>query len=255
MAATVRAAAFSCVHAPFFDKEAQRWLNQKVSGLKLDYLICLGDLLEADAASVHPGESEHSLEHEYQSAAGFLTGAREAADNDRCQFIWLLGNHDANIQKRDPRRVPKPLRSLLDWNKHNAEFAKWRQIPYLKGREGCFELGQTIFTHGFDAGAASDENEAIQFNNYCGGHGHRLVVRGHTHRPRVVTQAMRTRTIPLPLWYCNAGTMGPLKPDYMERKDTSQWGSALVVVETKMGRACQPARNWDAQVLIHKMGA
>jgi predicted MPP superfamily phosphohydrolase len=127
MAATVRAAAFSCVHAPFFDKEAQRWLNQKVSGLKLDYLICLGDLLEADAASVHPGESEHSLEHEYQSAAGFLTGAREAADNDRCQFIWLLGNHDANIQKRDPRRVPKPLRSLLDWNKHNAEFAKWRQ--------------------------------------------------------------------------------------------------------------------------------
>lgn len=247
---TVKVAAFSCVHSPFAPKTTQEWMLNTLAPLAptLDYIVCLGDLFESDAASVHPGESDHSLEDEYNAASAYLASVRKVLRDD-VKPVWLLGNHDDNVQKKDPRRIPKALRSLLNWNKHNTEFSKWRQIPYEKGSRGCFELGQAIFAHGWDVGQNSDELEGIQLNNDCGGYAHRLVVRGHTHRPRPVTQCRRTMTIPLPLWVANAGTMGPLKPDYMARKDTSQWGPALVVVELAMGRSCQPAKNWDAEVL------
>jgi len=82
-----------------------------------------------------------------------------------------------------------------------------------------------------------------------GGHAHRLFVRGHTHRPVGVEQCTRTSKIKLPWYYANAGTMGPLNPDYMNRKDSSGWGAAIVRGEASLSEPRRPSTSdWDAHV-------
>jgi hypothetical protein len=188
-----------------------------------------GDLFDANAASRHPNAHDVPLEDEYASGAGLLRSLREAVPY-RCSYRWLLGNHEDNILVLDERRIDKRLTSLVHWNKSpfKDEFRRWDQIPYVKAPEGCDQLGQVIFTHGFDCGVTSDDLEALQFSYFLGGRAHRLCIRGHTHHPVAVTRCDRTRTVPLPYWYANAGTLGPLQPLYMTRKSAFRWGPAIV---------------------------
>jgi len=113
-----------------------------------------------------------------------------------------------------------------------------------------YKLGQVHFYHGFDAGANSDDLESIQMAMLAGGHAHRLFVKGHTHRPTTgVVQCRRSSKIKLPWYYANAGTMGPLEPEYMNRKDSSGWGAAIVRGEASLSEPRRPsASDWDAHV-------
>ena len=262
---TARFAAISCVHVGQVSRdreEALEWLlsvlsdHQGQSG-HLTHFVLLGDLFDAAAASVHPSdETQHTLEDEYEQGAQYLRKIREQLHKD-CNLVWTLGNHDDNIQVKDARRIPRDLRPLCDWNKHpefGNEFRLWRQVQYQKpsthDSRGCFELGQVVFCHGFDAGANSDELEGLQLCYALGGSSWRLVVRGHTHRPRPVTQARRSARVLLPYWYANVGTMGPLQPSYMMRKDTSQWGAGVILGEAKLGRLSRMnGKCWDAKVV------
>lgn len=245
--------AISCSHSPFTSAVAHGQLMDLLSdvGPSLTHFVHCGDLLEAAAASVHADEHEHSLADEFEHASAFLASIRKALPKStRCYWIW--GNHDDNIFKKDPRRIPAALREMIEIGRDSRwpEFNKWIQIPYRKHKTGTLQLGQVVFQHGFDAGATSDELEALQVNNITGGHAHRLFVRGHTHRPVPPTQCMRTRRIPLPWWYANVGTLGPLSPDWASRVDTSMWGAAALIAETKMdrpNRLC--AKNWDANLI------
>ena len=231
-------AAVSCLHCPFQSSDAISSLLALLpatSGDLTDFVI-LGDLFESAAASVHADEHAHTLEDEYESAASTLRTIRKHLPK-KCNLHWLLGNHDDNIQTKDSRRTDWRTRSLLHWNQSAwaAEFNKWRQYPYVKpsihDQRGCMQLGQVIFSHGFDAGLNSDELEGLQLAYACGGHAHRLMVRGHTHRPRAVSQCRRSAKVLLPYWTANAGTLGPLQPQYMARKDVSQWGAGVVIGE------------------------
>ena len=65
-------------------------------------VVCLGDLFDASAASVHPDEVKHTLLDEYAVASNFLEQVRRAAPTN-ASFVWTLGNHDDNIQRCDPR--------------------------------------------------------------------------------------------------------------------------------------------------------
>ena len=167
-------------------------------------------------------------------------------------MLFRSGNHDDNLRAQDPRRIPKALREVADFI-HAEPFAseakRWRWKPYRKDRQGCLELGPIVATHGFDVGQNSDELEALQFFNMTGGAPHRLFIRGHTHRPVPPTQCRRTRSIPLPYWYANAGTCGPLQPQWMARRDTSQWGSAMLVVDVGDPMCRRRGRNWDARLV------
>lgn len=245
-------AAISCVHTPFENEEAKAWMLAKLSEVKPSHFILLGDLFDAGSVSVHPSEFEHALEDEYERGHKYLKDIMEVLP-DSTELIWTHGNHDDNILAKDPRRSPRGLRSLLSWNKHyefGDLFRKWKQIPYTKSKKGIYKLGQVCFYHGFDAGANSDDLETVQMANLMGGHAHRLFIRGHTHRPTAgVVQCKRSLKIKLPWYYANAGTMGPLNPDYMNRKDSSGWGAGMVVGEASLSEPRRPSTSdWDAHV-------
>jgi len=232
-----RWAAISCIHAPFqrkkpLDKLLERLEEGGPFG-KLDDFIVLGDLLENSTSSIHPTEVQHTLADEFESAAEYLEEIRKRLPR-KCRLHWMLGNHDDNLQVKDSRRTKASTRELIHWmdSKWQPVFAKWKQYPYIKpsrhNQSGVLRIGQCCFIHGWDAGMNSDEIECLQTVNAVGGHSHVLVVRGHTHTPKRVTQCKKSAKVPLPFYYANAGTMGPLQPDYMSRKDCSGWGPAVV---------------------------
>lgn len=242
-----RVVAISCSHAPFVDWDTIKRAASIARYIKATHIIHLGDLHEADAASVHPGEESHTLEDEYDVASDVLNKLYHARPN--AEHIWILGNHDDNIQCGDPRRIPKDLRGGVHWSKHRVYgpvYERWREIPYVKSSACVYKVGHFRFYHGFDAGLNSDAQEAIQMRNATGCPHNTLWVRGHTHRPCQPTQVHLTRKIPLPYWYANAGHSGPAKPDYMRRKDTGLWAHGVFAGVTPTHWSS--AGKWSARV-------
>jgi predicted phosphodiesterase len=246
-------AAISCSHAPMQPEQSRRWILDTLAGIEgLTHFGHLGDVFEAAAASVHANEFDHDLEDEFEQAAGFLASIREVVGPDCIRWI-NTGNHDDNLVARDPRRVPKALRGLTDWTRHpvhGEEFRRWSWLPYEKSARAIMRVGQVHFWHGFDAGQSSDELEGLQMIALSGWIPHSLAVRGHTHRPVPPTQARRTAKIPLPYWYANVGTAGPLQPDWAKRKDTSQWNTAILVVDAVWDKPSRlTGKCWDAHLI------
>ncbi len=255
---TAKIACLSCTHSPFTPPATADWLLSTLSDIKgLTHFGHLGDVFEASAASVHNDSNDsgiHTLEDEYEHAHTLLSAIRGVLPNE-CDLWVNKGNHDANLEAQDPRRVPMRFRSLVHWMMHpefRAEFRKWQWVPYEKTERGVKNIGQCCFYHGFDAGLASDELEGLQMLN-CQSEAQqqtfRLMVRGHTHRPVPPTQMRRSAKVPLPYWHANVGTCGPLNPSWMSRKDTSQWGSAILVVECRTDRPSRlVGKCWDAEL-------
>lgn len=240
--------AFSCLHSPFTRRDAFAWLISIIRKERPTHIVNLGDWLEADAASVHPDEHQHTLDDEYRVAASQSAQIRKAAP--KASLTWLLGNHDDNLQIKDARRIPKQLREALHWNNSRAygdEFRAWKQVPYEKSKHGCIHIGPITLLHGFDCGQNADQREAIEFAMMTGGQPGRLFVRGHTHRPVRVTQCQWNANTLLPWWYANVGTLGPLKPQYAMRRNTTRWGAACLVAEVKGWK-------WTAEVREFRNG-
>lgn len=254
-----RVAAISCTHVPYESSPAvERLLDELTRASEdkpLTHFVHLGDLMEAKAASVHADDpTEHSLLDEFHAAAALLKKIRDVLPKD-CTLIWNHGNHDDNIIKPgDSRRIPAELRALCDWNRVpevGEEFRRWRQIPYRLGKRGCYQLGPIIFAHGWQASGNSDEMEGIRLAMACGGWAHRLIVRGHTHRPLQPTQCRRSATTALPWHVANVGHCAfDERAPYTYRFDISRWGRGMLLAECATGRADRLGANaWDATVL------
>jgi len=251
----VRVAAISCSHVPH-QSSCIHTLLQLLAVLDtedpLTHFVHLGDLFDAEAASVHDRDdpSHHTLLDEYHEGATLLRSIRDVL-NPNCQFTWMLGNHDANIKQRNPKRIPKELRALADWNhvpEVSDEFRKWRQYPYRNGQDGCMELGPLVYYHGYSAATNSDELEGIQMAMACGGHPWRLMVRGHTHRPLPPTQIQRTRRVLLPWYAANVGhTAFDVVPGYMERRSTALWGRGCLLAEAPL-KGWRKGKSWQAKL-------
>lgn len=247
-------AAISCSHAPFTPPETQRWILDTLAEIDgLTHFGHLGDVFEGAAASVHANEYRHNLEDEFEQGANLLRGIRSVLPED-CHLWVNTGNHDDNLLAEDPRRVPKALRGLADWREHptfGKEFREWYWLPYEKSKKSVYRIGQCHFWHGFDASQSSDELEGLQMISLEGWIPYALAVRGHTHRPVPPTQAKRTAKIPLPYWFANVGTCGPLSPAWAKRKDTSQWGTAILVVEALWDKPSRlNGKCWDAELVV-----
>ncbi len=238
--------AFSCVHCPLQDAEAVDFLLHTIGKLKPDVIVHLGDGHEADSASRWPNEYDWSLSEEFKSHNEFLKSIRKASPKSR--RIFLPGNHDDNLQSIN--RIDIRLRNLCDYNEHEPELREhWEQpINYVYSRRrGVWRLGQVTFCHGYEASASADELQSILLGMPYG-----LFVGGHTHKPLDVTQAYKTRSIPLPYWYANTGCMRDMKPVWMARKRTHQWGQAITVGKASIVKSPRMSRQWDAQTIIFK---
>ena len=244
--------AISCTHCPYQSEQAIENLLATISGQGITHFIHCGDVVDAEAASVHNDDPvSHTLYEEF--TADMLRRIREALPKD-CNLILLDGNHDDNIQRPDSRRIKYDLRDLCNPRKLDGvadEYKLWKHVPYRHGVRGCYQLGAVIFAHGFAAGANSDELEAIQLAMACGGYAHRLIVRGHTHRPIPPTQCKRSARIKLPWHYANVGYMAfQERPAYTHRFDISQWGRACLIGKTKLGRTDRLGKNaWEANLV------
>ena len=247
-------AAISCTHCPYQSERAIEKLLSTLKGRPLTHFIHLGDVVDAEAASVHNDDpSGHTLYDEFCIAADMLRRIREVLPSD-CELVLLDGNHDDNIQRPDSRRIKHDLRDLCNPRKMDGvadEYKRWKHIPYRYGVRGCYQLGAVIFSHGYAAGANSDELEAIQLAMACGGHAHRLIVRGHTHRPVPPTQCKRSARIKLPWHFCNVGYMAfESRPSYTFRYDTQAWGRACLIGECKTTRPDRLGKDsWTAELL------
>jgi len=247
-------AAISCTHCPYQSETAIGNLLEVLKGKEIDYFVHCGDVVDAEAASVHGDDpSQHTLYDEFCVAADMLQRIRKALP-DTCHLVLLDGNHDDNIQRQDSRRIQFDLRNLCNPRKMEGvrdEYLRWKHVPYRLGSVGCFQLGSVIFSHGYSTSANSDELEAIQLANLCGGHSHRLIVRGHTHRPVPPTQCKRTARVKLPWWYCNVGMMAfEKRPSYTHRWDVSQWGRSVLMGSSKRGRVGRLGKqSWKAELI------
>jgi len=242
----VKFIAFSCTHCPLEDPEAIRWLHQQIEDVKPDYVIHLGDLLEADSASRFPAENPWDLKDEFDAAERMLSGIREVGGPD-CTYVMLEGNHDLAV--RDQNRIDKRLRSLCDW-RDLKEMDNWvvgAEYNYCRKR-GVYRLGQVAFSHGFECGSNAGAQQSVYLGNEYG-----LFVWGHSHRPEQVQQTMWTKTRPLRYWHANAGSLANMDREYMRRKRKQMWGQACVVGECALTKSPRLSRCWSAETRIFRM--
>lgn len=228
-----RALVFGCVHAPYTSEAAWEWFTEILAreGPTLTHLICTGDWLDMSAVSHHPNEDKESCRQEYESAAQQSRVLRSLVSR-KCKLLRLNGNHEDRLE--GGIFTPQRLRSQLHWTAHeglNAEWSQWTSKPYVKGERGSFSVGPLLVHHGFDFGLNSDESEALHMVRATGWLPNRLIVRSHTHRPTPPTPVKGKGSQPLPWWYANVGHLGPTKPQYTWRRDTSQWGHGCLLVE------------------------
>ena len=261
-----RWAAISCVHCPFENKAAQEAMLNALADAgdrygQLTDFVMLGDLIEAGAiGSVHPNEYDHTLEDEYRAAAGYLEAIRSVLPAS-CRLHWTLGNHDDNLQVNDQRRTPAAVRGLIHWSQSPwaDAFARWEQYPYRKPSiheaGGCLQIGQCVVSHGWDVAQNSSRNEAFQLSYATGSWPHRLFVRGHTHTGEHVQQAHVTPKTPTHTWFCNPGTMGPLRPPYTHRR-WAMWMPGVAWGECQVHHRPSrfPGKCWDAHVEVRNGG-
>ena len=252
-----RWAVISCTHVPYQSERALERLLQELAKASdekpLTHFVHLGDLIDAEAASVHRDDpSRHTLYDEYCQASDVLRRIRRVLPKD-CTLILHDGNHDDNVQKQDSRRIDCQVRPMCDPRKLTAtkdEFLLWKNIPYRTGADGCFQLGPVIFAHGWSAAANSDELEALQLAYACGGHAWRIIIRGHTHRPARPTQCRRTARALLPWWYANVGhTAFDERAAYTYRFDVEQWGRGMILGECRLGRHHYSGKEWEAELI------
>ena len=151
-------------------------------------------------------------------------------------------------------RIDKKLRHLCDYRVLIKEFkdGHWhRPCKYICDKErGVYRVGQVGFTHGYRAGVSADEFQAILFGDQ-----NTLTIGGHTHQPKPVTQAMKTKGMPLWVFYANPGCLRNLKPEYVKRLSTHGWGQGIVYVECDTVTRLRKSINWSAETIIHKMAS
>ena len=252
----VRWLAFGCPHCPLEDPAAIDFVDEKIVEFRPDVLVHLGDGHEMDSASKWRNEYTWGLATEFKAHIELLRGRRELARrvNPNARCIFLPGNHDANLLTVD--RIDKRYRGLLDYRYwEGSELRHWEQpAEYLYDPDrGVFRLGQVTFAHGYECNQSSDETQGFTL-----GVPHGLFVSAHTHRPAEVTQAAKTRLIPLPYWYANAGTIREIvdTPIYMYRKRRHLWGQAVVMGDCYVPKDDEPLpqeRQWDAETIVFRM--
>jgi predicted MPP superfamily phosphohydrolase len=232
---------------PVHDEATRQWRLDQIERFQPDYIINLGDWLDADAATRWPNEHEWTLADEYRLLA---KDAREISLRaPQAQKVWLLGNHDDNL--RAPNRIPKKLREVCSWEQNpdvQAALDGWKTIPYSERH--YFRLGHVTFRHGCSAAVNCDRNGAMLHGVVNG-----LTVGAHTHRPVQPTQVILPGKLPLPYWYANVGCGADWnKMEYVTRSNIALWGHAVGLIQVNLKpRSSAVGCQWECEIKVRKM--
>lgn len=243
---------FGCTHSPLHDKGFVEFLCDQIAQERPHTVACLGDFLEADSASRWPSEATWTLEEEFESADELLGSVQKAAPRT-AELILTPGNHDDNLLAVN--RLDKRLRGMADWRSPRVQktylpaLMAWK-IPaiYEFSPRGVYQDGPITVGHGWQAGKYADRKHAEVLAKPDG-----LWVGAHTHRPTPVTQHLvRKPTKAYYVYHANVGTGREIldTPEYMKRKDRSQWGQAIVVAEYLEG-----GTGFSAELRVYRMFA
>lgn len=233
--------AFSCVHCPNHDPDGIDWLVQQIADRQPDVVVNLGDTIETNCLSSFAKVNEDTLAAEYESADDVLSRIVDAARG--AKLVWIEGNHEERYRRPEYAALSK----LIDYRKRIPAASGWKHIARHYHPDGVFRMGQVSFSHGFNTGVASCKREAIQLGVPNG-----LYVYGHTHRPHPVHR-IALGTTKLPYWHANVGTFIKPGPDYMQSKDDSLWGQAVVVGHANTKRTYDHRHGWEAETIVNKM--
>lgn len=255
MAEAYKWLAFGCTHAPITDEKYWLWLINQIDEFRPDFLIHLGDALEATGASRWEVKENQDpcILNEFVVFSEQVKNLNLIAP--KAKKIFLYGNHDSNLLHEE--RVPKGMRKLVQhyWSEIQDGVMKDWVFPCAKyGHRQYFRLGQITFQHGGNTGKARTNShlykQAIAYGVPNGLH-----VSAHTHAPIEVEQ-MQWLDQPSPYWIANVGTgMDWEKAGYMERASQELWGGALVrgtvsrnSVDKREGWFAKP--QWSAETVI-----
>jgi len=247
----MRVAVLGCIHAPHNPGETWDWAMGILQDFRPNCIVNTGDHQEASAVSHHLSDDEYPLEEEYRVIADQLRQLRSTV-RDRGVLVRHHGNHEFRCDPRNQSNTSgKRLRYTLSEENHEEmreEIRHWRTVPYRSSASGCFRLGQLVTRHGHWTGSGSDEREALNTVSLVNAPLWSLMARTHTHVPKGPTRCRRTQSVPLPFYYANAGTLGPLDPAYAYRMNTAEWGPGILLVELKL----QPhyeSKEWEAELV------
>jgi predicted phosphodiesterase len=245
--------AISCPHVPLEDKDTKKWILSRAQEIKPDLFVLLGDGMEGSPPSRHPNEDTWTGLQEFAKFNDYLKDLREAAGN-QARLVWTLGNHDFNWL--DKCRVDKRLRGFVDWRANPdliPETKHWQQLDYSHRQQ--FWYGPICFRHGAEHGLNCDRNQAAIY-----GGENKLVIGGHSHRGSDVREVMLTNTIPLRIYFANAGCgVDWTKLDYMNRRNYAMWTHSLLTGDVAEASVRHRARHyasiqWTANFELLKRG-
>lgn len=241
-------------HAPHTDPVKWEGILSHLSHRrgKITHLVHIGDWLDLSALGGYPTEDEHTQDNEYSYAAQQSRDLRKAVGAG-CRLFRLEGNHEFRIRANRINLSPR-IKDLVGIEAHpelRKEWSLWSPTPYSFSQGGTLRLGPVLFAHGFKSNARSDNVECIQVAALHGYPTNCLVIRGHTHRPILPTQAQVSQGLPLPYWFANTGHIGPEKPLYTHNQFTGQWGSHLLLVSTSTleSRPAYSRSDWGVEAL------
>ncbi len=245
-----RVASISDIHAPLTCPKRWKWAVDKLKDFKPDAIVINGDWFEGKASSRHEPDARHAwtVTQEFDTVAEQIRELNETFPESH--RVFLYGNHNDNLMNYQPGRKDTDFYYLvqsLRESRINPGLKGWHVIDKYR-YDKSFYIGQLCFRHAYSTSAAGLARELYEHCPYMG-----LMVTGHTHRPKDVTQHEHVGAI-LPYWTANTGTLAdPERMHYADRQNTTRWGSGVLLAEVmapglKEGRYLYSEPRWSAVV-------
>ena len=251
----IKIAVFGCTHVPLNDREFEdEFLLPQLEKFQPEIVVHAGDLFEAQHASRWPTPAKYdwTIDDELEQGGRYLDRIDKVTPT--ASKVIVMGNHDENFITHS--RVPQMYGKAMDWRHQIKSHWKRGTESYVNDHElGVWRWGQVVVAHGYSAGRNADEDMAVALALPYGAH--HLYVGAHTHRPVPLRRA-RLRSHTLPLHYTNPGCGRSLKPDYVKRLNTAEWGQGITLIEARdwryMGGFVPTATEWDCETLVYQYG-
>ncbi len=209
-------------HLPWADPEVLAWVYDRISAIKPDYVVQIGDLydfysLSNFARSLDLIKPVDEFTRAREGAETFWQEVRRAAGRNAGR-IQLIGNHEARLVKRVLEKLPEAISLMSIHETFQFDDVQTQKDEneeiIIKGPHGH----EIVLMHGF-----KKHGDHMAYNRMS-------TMRGHLHEGNVTVMKYRKRV----LWELDCGTVANLGApvfNYRNQKELSRWTNGLGVVD------------------------